>query len=352
MHEFRPGLEFDVIALERYLDRHLEGFSGSLIVRQFAGGQSNPTYQLCDSSGRPCWVLRRKPPGVLLPSAHAIEREFKVLQALASHTRLPVAQVCLLCEDSAVIGTPFFVMDFVDGRIFWDPTLPEVGVTERRTMFESMVSVLADLHEVDYRKIGLQDYGRPEQYVARQITRWSKQYASDSQTAGRVEIMERLIEWLPRHIPADEPAATLVHGDYRIDNMMFDRDSSRVIAVLDWELSTLGNPIADFAYHLMMYRLRSAVIPGLAGADLESLGLPEEKEYVRWYCSRRKMSEIPHLDFYLAFCMFRLAGIFHGIRGRVSRGTAASAVARRYADEVESMAALAWAQAIEAEKTI
>lgn len=350
MHEFRAGLEFDVAALEAYLRDRLEGFSAPLTVRQFAGGQSNPTYRLSDASGTARWVLRRKPPGELLPSAHAIEREFCVLQALGEHTNVPVARVRLLCEDSTVIGTPFFVMDFVDGRILWDPALPESRPVDRHAMFESMVTTLAQLHAVDYRAVGLESYGRPEQYVARQIARWSRQYASDTASAGRSETLERLIDWLPRHAPTEEPAPTIVHGDYRIDNVMFERNTPRVAAVLDWELSTLGNPIADFAYHLMMYRLRSAVIPGLAGLDLAALGLPDEDEYVRLYCAQRELRELPQLDFYLAFCMFRLAGIFHGIRGRVNRGTAVSAVARRYADEVESMAMLAWQQAIEAEK--
>lgn len=339
-HEFRPGLEFDVIALERHLAGHIEDFQGPIRVRQFPGGQSNPTYRLDTPTAS--YVLRRKPPGVLLPSAHAIDREYRVMQALASHTGFPVAKPRLLCEDSTVIGTAFYVMDFIDGRILWDPQLPEATKDERRPMFMAMVETLADLHAVDYAAIGLADYGRPEGYVARQIGRWSKQYAVDAEVAGRVPAMERMIDWLPRNAPTIEPAPALIHGDYRLDNMMFARTTPRVVAVLDWELSTLGDPLADFAYHLMMYRMASSGVRGLLGVDLSSLGLPTEHEYVAAYCARRGIGELPSLEYYLSFCMFRLAGICHGIAGRVERGTAVSPEARKYAAQAAPLAELAW----------
>lgn len=345
-HEFRRGLEFDVTALERYLQQHLE-VEGPLRVRQFPGGQSNPTYRL--DSPVASYVLRRKPPGALLPSAHAVDREYRVMHALATHTRFPVAKPLLLCEDPDVIGTAFFVMQHVEGRIFWEPTLPDLPREARRPIFQAMVETLADLHAVDYRAIGLADFGRPEGYVARQIARWSKQYAVDAEAAGRVEAMERLIDWLPRHAPATEPAPALVHGDYRLDNMMFEPTSPRIVAVLDWELSTLGDPIADFAYHLMMYRMPSGGVRGLLGVDLKSLDLPDEREYVAAYCARLGHTGLPTLEYYMAFCMFRLAGICHGIAGRVQRGTAVSPEAKKYAAQVQPLAELAWQTALRSE---
>jgi aminoglycoside phosphotransferase (APT) family kinase protein len=342
-HEFRPGFEFDVPRLEAWLAAQLPGFRGPLRVRQFPGGQSNPTY-LLQAPDRSL-VLRRKPPGVLLPSAHAVEREFRVMCALGSGSDVPVARALALCEDAGIAGTPFYVMEHVDGRIFWDPTLPEVPSAGRAAIFRGMNDALARLHALSPEAVGLGDFGRAEGYVARQVARWSKQYAGDQDAAGRVEAMDRLIDWLPRHLPAREPAAAVVHGDYRIDNLIFHPQEPRVLAILDWELSTLGDPQADFAYHLMMYRMDIESIPGLAGRDLEVLGLPDERTYTRWYCERRGIAEVPDLDFYLAFCLFRLAGIFHGIRARVARGTAVGAQARRYAAEVERIAELGWRQA-------
>lgn len=341
-HEFRAGLEFDVGALAQHLGGRLPGFAAPLVVRQFPGGQSNPTYLLRTPSSR--YVLRRKPPGMLLPSAHAIEREFRVMSALASRTDVPVARPLLLCEDATVIGTPFYVMEHVEGRIFWDPALPDLPRDERAAHFDAMNDAIARLHGVDPSAAGLADFGRSDAYVARQIARWSKQYLSD-EAAGRDPTMDRLIEWLPAHLPAVEPPAAIVHGDFRIDNLIFHPREPRVIAIMDWELSTLGDPYADFAYHLMMYRMSNASIPGLLGRDVAALGLPGEHDYVEAYCRRRGIAALPDLDFYLAFCMFRLAAIFHGIRGRVARGTAVSPQARRYAAEVEGMAALAWQQA-------
>jgi aminoglycoside phosphotransferase (APT) family kinase protein len=343
-HEFRAGLEFDVAALEAWLAARLPGFEGPLQVRQFSGGQSNPTYQL-QSPGR-AYVLRRKPPGALLPSAHAIEREFRVMRALAEGSAVPIARPLLLCEDTTVIGTAFYVMEHAAGRIFWDPTLPEVPASGRASVFRAMNGALASLHAADPAAIGLGDYGRPEGYVARQVARWSRQYAGDAQIAGRVPEIEQLIEWLPKHLPSQEPRPAVVHGDFRIDNLVFHPTEPQVIAVLDWELSTIGDPHADFAYHVMMYRMDSGPIPGLAGRDLVALGLPSEAEYVSWYCERRGIPEVPQLDFYVAFCLFRLAGIFHGIRGRVQRGTAVSPQAQRYAAEVETIARIAWREAL------
>lgn len=343
VHAFRAGFEFDVARLEGWLAARLPGFRGPLRVQQFPGGQSNPTYLLQTSPRQ--YVLRRKPAGVLLPSAHAIDREFRVMRALGQGSDVPVAEVLVLCEDPEVIGTAFYVMAHVEGRIFWDPALPEVPVAQRAAIFRGMVNALAALHRVSPATVGLEDFGRPEGYLSRQIGRWSKQYASDQEVAGRVPAMERLIEWLPQHLPPIEPPAAVVHGDYRIDNLVFDPEAPRVRAILDWELSTLGDPFADFAYHLMMYRLNIESIVGLEGRDLAALGLPSESEYVAWYCERRGISEVPHLDFYLTFCLFRLAGIFHGIRARVARGTAASERARSYAAEVEKIAEQGWRQA-------
>jgi aminoglycoside phosphotransferase (APT) family kinase protein len=348
-HEFRPGLEFDVPSLVQYLSALLEGFEGPLQVQQFPGGQSNPTYLL--TTPRQRYVLRRKPPGNLLPSAHAVEREFRVMRALAQHGSVPVALPLLLCQDAAVIGTDFFVMQHVSGRIFWDPTLPELPREQRAAHFDAMNDAMARLHAIVPDTIGLGDFGRAEGYVARQVARWSKQYLADEQ-AGRDVTMDRLIDWLPRHVPAAEPPAAVVHGDFRIDNLIFHPTEPRVLAIMDWELSTIGDPLADFAYHLMMYRMSNASIPGLLGRDLASLGLPSEDQYVQAYCGRRGLAAFPERDFYLAFCMFRLAAIFHGIRGRVARGTAVSPQAQKYAAEVEGMAAAAWAQAERSQQRI
>jgi aminoglycoside phosphotransferase (APT) family kinase protein len=342
-HEFRPGLEFDVDALERHLASRLPQHAGPLRVRQFPGGQSNPTYLIETRSGSV--VLRRKPPGVLLPSAHAVDREHRVLAALARDGRVPVARPLLMCDDASVIGTPFYVMEHLEGRVFWDPTLPELPREARRGIFDAMVATLADLHNLDPAALGLADFGRAEGYVARQVARWSKQYAGDAEAAGRFVSMERLIDWLPRHAPRSEPAASVVHGDYRLDNLMFAPELPRVIGVLDWELSTIGNPHADFAYHLMMYRMPRVSVGALLGQDLDALGLPTEEEHVADYCARRGLREVPDLGYYMAFCLFRMAGILHGIRGRVQRGTAVSPQAKRYATAVETVADLAWRQA-------
>jgi aminoglycoside phosphotransferase (APT) family kinase protein len=344
--EMRPGLEIDVARLETYLAEHVPAFDGPLRVRRFKGGQSNPTYLLLTPVHR--YVLRRKPPGQLLASAHAVDREYKVLSALGKHTDVPVPRTHVLCTDDTVIGTWFYVMDHVDGRIFWDPTLPEVPLPERRAHAFAVCEALGRLHRVVPSAVGLGDYGKATGYLTRQIARWSRQYAEDT-AGGRIESMERLIAWLPLHVPAHEPPAAVVHGDYRVDNVIFHPAEPRVVSILDWELSALGDPLADFAYHLMTYRLPSLAIAGLAGRDLAALGLPTEREYLEYYERVTGVTIDPQvLEYYLAFSMFRLAGIFHGIRSRLVRGTAVSAQARDYAGYTDTIADLAWAQARQA----
>jgi aminoglycoside phosphotransferase (APT) family kinase protein len=339
--EVRPAHRFDTAPLERFLEREVPGFSGKLTVEQFKGGQSNPTYKLITPARS--YVLRRKPPGKLLPGAHAVDREYRVIEALGRQG-FPVARALALCLDEAVIGTAFYVMEMVEGRIFWDITFPEVADAERPAYFDAMNATLAQLHGIAPEAAGLGDYGKPGNYFARQIGRWSKQYLGDVE-AGRLDAMDRLVEWLPQNIPADEGEARIIHGDFRCDNMVFHPTEPRVLAVLDWELSTLGHPLADFAYHLMMYRMPKGMSAGLAGHDLSALNIPSEEEYVAAYCARTGRSGIPDLDFYIAFNMFRLAAILHGIKGRIARGTAASAHADKMVAGLEPLAALAWSQA-------
>jgi aminoglycoside phosphotransferase (APT) family kinase protein len=333
----REGYGFDEAALDRWLRNHVAGYAGPLTVEQFRGGQSNPTYKLT-TPGK-SYVLRRKPPGQLLKGAHAVEREAKVLIALAK-VDFPVARVHALCLDDAVIGTWFYVMDMVEGRVFWDAALPDVPRDERPALFDAMNATLATLHNVDFDAIGLGDYGRPGNYFERQIGRWSKQYLDDD-LAGRDPNMDRLIEWLPANIPPGEETA-IVHGDFRIDNMIFHPSEPRVLAVLDWELSTLGHPLADFAYHAMMYHMPAHIVAGLDGMDLDALNLPSEADYIAAYCARTGRTGIPDYGFYIAFNFFRLAAIFHGIKGRVIRGTAASAQAAERAKAFPELAAVAW----------
>jgi aminoglycoside phosphotransferase (APT) family kinase protein len=340
----RAGQEFDVAALQAWLKERVEDYAGPLHVEQFRGGQSNPTYKLI-TPGR-SYVMRRKPSGKLLPGAHAIEREYRVITALGNQG-FPVAKSYGLCEDDSVIGTPFYVMEMVEGRIFWNTAFPEVSAAERPAYFDAMNATIAALHLIDPDAAGLGDYGKPGNYFARQIGRWSKQYESDVE-AGRVAAMDRLVEWLPANIPADEPQSRVIHGDFRCDNMIFHASEPRVLAVLDWELSTLGHPLADFSYHLMMYRMPHGITTGLAGEDLGALNIPGEADYVAAYCARTGRDGIPDLDFYMAFNLFRLAGIVHGIKGRVARGTAASAHASSMAASLEPLAELAWAQAVKA----
>jgi len=339
----RAGYGFDDARLAEWLRAHVAGYAGPLRVEQFRGGQSNPTYKLI-TPGR-SYVLRRKPPGQLLKGAHAVEREARVLAALGS-AGFPVAHIYGLCTDAAVIGTWFFVMEMVEGRIFWDASIPEVSREHRPDYFDAMNATLAALHRVDYAAVGLADYGRPGNYFERQIARWSKQYLEDTE-AGRDPFMDRLIEWLPAHIPAGDESS-IVHGDFRCDNMIFHPTEPRVLAVLDWELSTLGHPLADFAYHAMMYRMPPYIVAGLAGADLARLNIPSEADYVAAYCRRTRRASMPGYDFYVAFNFFRLAAIFHGIKGRVLRGNASSAQAQERVRVLPELTELAWRQAVRA----
>ncbi|MBK5263994.1 MAG: phosphotransferase [Alphaproteobacteria bacterium] len=336
----REAYRFDEVALATWMAANVEGFCGPLTVEQFKGGQSNPTYKLV-TPGR-AYVLRRKPPGQILKGAHAVEREAKILSALGS-VGFPVAHVYALCIDDSIIGTWFYVMDMVEGRVFWDATFPEVSRDERPAYFDAMNETLARLHRVDYAAIGLSDYGRPGNYFERQISRWSRQYLEDVD-AGRDPCMDRLVEWLPAHIPQGDETS-IVHGDFRCDNMIFHATEPRVMAVLDWELSTLGHPLADFAYHGMMYRMPPHIVAGLGGADIAALNIPTEADYVAAYCRRTGREAMPDYDFYVAFNFFRLAAIFHGIKGRVIRGTAASDQASKRVGVFPELAKLAWEQA-------
>ena len=340
--EVAERLRFDVAALERWMAEHVEGFAGPLTVSQFKGGQSNPTYRLDAPSGR-AFVLRRKPPGKLLPGAHAVDREARVMSALGAQG-FPVPHAHGLCEDENVIGTPFFVMDLVEGRIVWEAVFPGLSPQERAEHFDAMNATIAKLHSYDPEAIGLGDYGRASGFVERQVARWSKQYESDVE-AGRVPAMDWLIGWLRANLPPDSGDGRIVHGDYRCDNMIFAPAAPEVAAVLDWELSTLGDPAADFVYHLMMYRMPAGMFTGLNGLDLAELGIPAEEEYVAAYCRRTGRQSLPHVDYLMAFVLFRLAGICHGIRGRLARGSASSAHAEATAALTEPLAELAMAQA-------
>nr|WP_221773642.1 phosphotransferase family protein [Novosphingobium piscinae] len=332
----RAGYAFDEAALAEWLAAAVPDYAGPLRVEQFRGGQSNPTYKLI-TPGR-AYVLRRKPPGELLPGAHAMDREARVLTALGG-AGFPVARVHGYCEDPAVIGTSFYVMDMVEGRVFWDATFPGVARADRAAYFTAMNTTMAALHGLDPAAIGLGDYGKPGNYFARQIGRWSKQYLGDD-LAGRNADMDALVEWLPEAIPPGDETR-VVHGDFRCDNMIFHPTEPRVLAVLDWELSTLGHPLADFAYHAMMYRMPPDIVPGLGGADLAALGIPDESAYVAAYCASTGRDGMPDYPYYLAFNLFRLAAIFHGIKGRVLRGTAANAQARERAEAFPRLARLA-----------
>jgi aminoglycoside phosphotransferase (APT) family kinase protein len=324
--------------------RHVDGYAGPLAVEQFKGGQSNPTYKLITPSR--FYVLRRKPPGVLLKGAHAVDREARVMAALGK-TGFPVPTILGVCTDESVIGTWFYVMEMVAGRIIWDATFPDVPRDERAAYFDAMNATLAQLHCVDYRSVGLEDFGRVGSYFERQLARLSKQYVDD-ELAGRDPHMDRLLEWLPAHIPAASDETAIVHGDLRCDNMIFHPKEPRVLAVLDWELATLGHPLADFAYHAMMYRMPPTIVAGLAGADLAALGIPDETSYVATYLRRTGRPDLPAYDYYVAFNFFRLAAIFHGIKARAIRGTAASAQARERAAMFPELARLGWQQALRA----
>ena len=315
------------------------GFSGPMTIERIGGGQSNPTYRLLTPGAR--YVLRRKPSGVLLKGAHAVDREYRLISALYP-TGFPVPKPYGLCADDSVIGTMFYVMDLVDGRTFWDTAFPDVPELDRPAFFEAMNATIAALHRIDPDEVGLGDYGRPGNYFGRQIGRWSQQYLADEQ-AGRVPAMDALVAWLPVNIPPGDEVA-IVHGDYRCDNLLFHPTEPRIVAVLDWELSTLGHPLADFAYHLMVYRMPPGFSTGLAGLDLPARNVPSETDYVAAYCRRTGRDGIADLDFYVAFSLFRLAAIIHGIKGRLIRGTAASPQAAAAAEQLERVAELALAQ--------
>ena len=332
----REGYAFDESALSSWMRANVPGFAGPLVVEQFRGGQSNPTYKLLTPGNS--YVLRRKPPGVLLPGAHAVDREARVLLALGA-AGFPVAHVHGMCTDDGVIGTWFYVMDMVEGRVFWDATLPEVPNADRPAYFDAMNAAMARLHSFDPEAIGLADYGKPGNYFARQIGRWSRQYLAD-ELAGRNADMDALIDWLPANIPPGDETS-VIHGDFRCDNLIFHPTEPRILAVLDWELSTLGHPLADFTYHAMMYRMPPDIVAGLGGADPRALNIPGEAEYVAAYCRRTGREGIAGYEFYIAFNLFRLAAIFHGIKGRVLRGTAANAQAAERAKAFPRLAQLA-----------
>lgn len=337
--DVRAAHRFDEQRLLDYLSSHVESFHGPLSVSQFKGGQSNPTYLLDAASGR--YVLRRKPPGKLLKSAHAVDREFRIISALYA-ADFPVPRPLVLCEDDEVIGTTFFVMEFVEGRIFWDLDLPGLEQAERTAIYDNVNETIARLHNYDYVAIGLEDYGKPGNYFARQISRWSGQYRA-SETA-KVDAMDSLIEWLPENIPPDD-SASVVHGDFRLDNMIVHPTEPKVIAVLDWELSTIGHPLADFTYHLMTWQMPEIGIGsvGLAGKPLGELGIPDEETYIQMYCQRTgRESGIANRNFYSAFNFFRLAAILQGIAGRVRDGTAASAHAEQAVNAVLPLATMGW----------
>ena len=331
--------EWEEAPLSDWMTAHVPAFAGPIVAERFAGGQSNPTYRLRTPGGS--YVLRRKPSGTLLKGAHAVEREARVIGALGE-AGFPVPKVYGLCTDDAVIGSWFYVMEMIEGRIFWDASLSELPKEQRAAYFDAMNATLAQLHRVDYRAAGLEDYGRTGGYIERQVRRWSRQYQED-EAAGRNADMDRLVDWLSENIPADDQTA-IVHGDYRIDNLIFHPAEPKVIAVLDWELSTLGHPLADFAYHAMMFRMPPEIIGGIHGVELAASGLPDEAAYVAAYCRRTGRDELPDLDYYVAFNMFRFAAILHGIRGRVNRGTAASAEAAALSSHFERVAGLGWHQ--------
>jgi len=330
----------DISRLQDYLAEQVPGFKGELTAEKFAGGQSNPTFKL--SAGGTDYVLRRKPPGELLKSAHAVDREYRVITALYD-TEVPVPRTYNLCEDETVIGSIFYVMEYMEGRILWDPLLPEAADNaERSAIYDAMNQTMAAMHNVDVDAVGLSDYGRPGNYFERQLSRWSKQYrASETE---HIEEMEALMAWLQARMPEDDGTVSLVHGDYRLDNMMFHPTEPRVIALLDWELSTLGHPLADLANQCMAWMLpREGAIKGLGGVDRASLGIPTDEEYIAKYCERTGRDGIANWNFYLVFSLFRLAAILQGIVKRAQIGTASSTEADSRGDAVVPLAQLAMA---------
>lgn len=331
--------ELDTEALTAWLSQHVEGFAGPLSIEQFKGGQSNPTYQLITPGG--AYVMRAKPGPVakLLPSAHAIEREFTVMKALAG-SAVPVPRMLALCEDESIIGRAFYVMEFMQGRVLWDQSLPDMSLAERAAIYTEMNRVIAALHSVDFAAVGLASYGKPGNYFERQLGRWSKQYLAS--VTEPIEAMDRLIEWLPKNIPSGEDTS-IVHGDFRLDNIIFHPTEPRILAVLDWELSTLGHPLADFSYHCMSWYIEPGKFRGIGGLDLASLGIPSLETYVARYSERTgKTIRLEDFNFYLAYNMFRLAGIMQGIMKRYVDGTASSAQALQNGKAARPMAEMAW----------
>jgi aminoglycoside phosphotransferase (APT) family kinase protein len=337
----------DTEALQAWLSAHVAGFAGPLAIEQFKGGQSNPTYLLTTPAAQ--YVMRSKPAPVakLLPSAHAIEREFQVMRALAG-TDVPVPAMLALCEDEAVIGRAFYVMEYMPGRVLWDQSLPGLQPEARAALYDELNRVIAALHQVDFQARGLAGYGKPGNYFERQIGRWSKQYLASVTQPNPA--MDALLDWLPAHIPAsarDETEVAIVHGDFRLDNVVFHPSEPRIIAVLDWELSTLGHPLADFSYHCMSWHIRtSGAARGLGGQDLAALGIPSERAYVQRYCERTGRGDVDAVmadwNFYLAYNLFRIAAIVQGIAKRVEDGTASSAQARDTAASARPLSELAW----------
>ncbi|MFH2129601.1 MAG: phosphotransferase family protein [bacterium] len=327
----RSGFELDEKALQKYMEANVDGFSGSLEVRQFKGGQSNPTYQL--SAGGKKYVLRRKPSGKLLKSAHAVDREYKVISAL-NKTDVPVARTYALCEDESVIGSWFYIMDCVDGRIFW--TVGNTPLEQRAAIFDAMNDAIAKLHSVDYEAVGLADFGKKGSYFSRQISRWSKQYEASVEEP--YPAMDDLIQWLTDNIPENDETS-IVHGDYRIDNMIFHPTEPKILAILDWELSTLGHPLSDFSYSCTGWHTPSSDGQiGFMGLDRKAMRIPEEQDYIDDYCRRTGRNKIDNWNYYMAFNFFRLAGIVFGIKGRVRDGTAASKQAIATAAMAEPLA--------------
>ena len=324
-------LKIDSANLQPWIDEYVPNAGNIKAIEQFKGGQSNPTYKIITESKN--LVLRRKPPGKLLPSAHAVDREYKVITALYE-TGVPVPKTYGLCEDDDVAGTAFFIMDFLDGDLFWDPMIPTMTNRDRTQIYKNKNKTLAKLHSVDYKKIGLEDYGKPGNYVARQVSRWSKQYRASE--TDNIEAMNNLIDWLPKNIP-DDDETTIVHGDYRLDNMILK--NNEVVGILDWELSTLGHPIADFSYHCLSWRTQEAFWDE---TKLKELGIPSEREYMEMYCENSGKDLSNNWEFYMAFNMFKIAGILQGILGRVRDGTAASRHAEERGNMVFPLSEAAW----------
>lgn len=326
--------QLDTEALADYLARTMDGFQGPVTATKFGNGQSNPTYRLDAASG--VYVLRRKPPGQLLKSAHAVDREYRVITALRDST-VPVAQTYHLCADESVIGSMFYVMEYVDGRVLWDPALPNIGKAQRRDYFDAMIDTLVKLHKLDIDTVGLSDYGRPQGYVERQIKLWTRQYRG-SQTETLAD-MEYLIEHLPLICPPEDGRVALVHGDFRLDNMMFHPELPTVLALVDWELSTLGHPFTDLAYQCMQLRMpNDGLMSGLGGIDRGAVGVPEEQEYIDAYCQRMGLSEIPHWNFFLGLSFFRFAAILQGVKKRALEGNASSENALKIGEYVAPLA--------------